>query len=77
MRVRSPDVRRCAQYGSCPPSVPADLRRADVALPRSSFGSLPGGRRLGLGRTDGAADAEKQPTGLAGLASAGQWGERS
>ena len=25
-----------------------------------------------LGRTDGAADAEKQPTGLAGLPSAGQ-----
>jgi hypothetical protein len=72
MRVRSPDVRACTQYGSCPPSVSADLRRADVALPRSSFGSSPGVRRLGLGRTDGAADAEKQPTGLSGLASAGQ-----
>ena len=31
-----------------------------------------GVRRSGLGRTDGAADAEKQPTGLAGLPSAGQ-----
>ena len=40
MRVRSPDVGGCAQYGLCPPSVPADLRRAYVALPRSRFGHV-------------------------------------
>lgn len=76
MRVRSPDIRRCAQYGWCPPSVPADLRRAYVALPRSRFGWSPWVRRLGLGRTDGAADAEKQPTGLAVLTSVGLWAIR-
>jgi hypothetical protein len=72
MRVRSPDSQVHPQDGWCPPSVPADLRRAYVALPRSRFGPSPWVRRSDLGRTDGAADAEKQPTGLTRLASAGQ-----
>jgi hypothetical protein len=65
MRVRSPDLRRCARHGWCSPSVPADLRRAYVALPRSRFGRVAVGPSIGPGAgPTGAADAEKQPTGL-------------
>jgi hypothetical protein len=78
VRVRSPDIRRCAQLGwvSALGACRLTKGRCGASLDRASVRRR-GIRRSDLGRTDGTADAEKQPTGLTGLASAGQWGGQS